>query len=67
MLIRRKERPMGHIAHLRKQFISLNTYDLIIKLIKRRKKNYLLYENLMVLHLNKFESPLPKDALCQFG
>ena len=21
----------------------------------------------MVLHLNKLESPLPKDALCQFG
>ena len=30
---------MGHIAHLRKQFKSINTYDYIIKLIKRRKKN----------------------------
>ena len=36
-------------------------------LIKRRKTHYLLYENFMVLHLNKLESPLPKDALCQFG
>ena len=30
---------MGHIAHLRKQFKSINTYDYIITLIKRRKKN----------------------------
>ena len=28
---------MGHIAHLRKQFKSINTYDYIITLIKRRK------------------------------
>ena len=26
---------MGHIAHLRKQFKSINTYDYIIKLIER--------------------------------
>ena len=31
------KRPMGHIAHLRKQVKSINTYDYIIKLIKRRK------------------------------
>ena len=31
------KRPMGHIAHLRKQFKSINTYDYIIKMIKRRK------------------------------
>ena len=30
---------MGHIAHLRKQFKSINTNDYIITLIKRRKKN----------------------------
>ena len=53
---------MGHIAHLRKQFKSLNTYDYIITLIKRRKKNN---ENLLVLHLKKLESTSPKDALCQ--
>ena len=29
--------PMGHIAHLRKQLKSINTYDYIIMLIKRRK------------------------------
>ena len=32
------KRPMGHNAHLRKQFKSINTYDYIIMLIKRRKK-----------------------------
>ena len=35
-------------------------------LIKRRKKT-LLTKNLLVLHLNKLESPSPKDALCQVG
>ena len=54
---------MGHIAHLRKQFKSLNKYDYIIALIKGRKKK--LYEKLLVLHLQKFKSPSPKDALCQ--
>ena len=54
---------MGHIAHLRKQFKSLNKYDYIITLIKRRKNK--LNEKLLVLHLKKFESPSPKDALCQ--
>ena len=32
---------MGHIAHLRKQFKSINTYDYIITLIRRRKKPFL--------------------------
>ena len=32
---------------------------------KKKKKQYLLYENLLVLHLNKLESPSPKDVLCQ--
>ena len=31
------KRPMDHIAHLRKQFKSINTYDYIITLIKRIK------------------------------
>ena len=112
-------RPMGHIVHLRIQFKSINTYDYIITLIKRRKKNLLslhvwefigssfeetwipiihgclcqvwlklaqwfwrrgffnfvnvfsLFRNYLplekggVLHLNKLESPSPKDALGQ--
>ena len=36
------KRPMGHIAHLRKQFKSINTYDYIITMIKRRKKNIII-------------------------
>ena len=36
---------MGHIAHLRKQLKSINTYDYIITLIKRRKKpSFTLWE-----------------------
>ena len=56
---------MAHIAHLRKQFKSLNKYDYIIitTLIQRIKKK--LYENLLVLNLKKLEFPSPKDALCQ--
>ena len=37
------KRPMGHIAHLRKQFKSINTYDYIITLIKRRKNNIIYF------------------------
>ena len=59
------KRPMGHIAHLRKKFKSIKTYDYIIMLIQRRKKNHLGDENLLVLHLKKLESPSLKDALCQ--
>ena len=36
------KRPMGHIAHLRKQFKSINTYDYIITLFKRSKKNNII-------------------------
>ena len=54
---------MGHIAHLRKHFKSLNKYDYIITLIQRIKKK--LYENLLFLHLNKLESPSHKDVLCE--
>ena len=56
---------MGHIAHLRKQLKSINTYyDNIITFIIE-KTHYLLNEIFMVLHLNKIESPSSKDALCQ--
>ena len=53
---------MGHIPHWRKQFKSINTYGL-----REEKTHYLFYKNIIVLHLNKLESPLPKDALWQFG
>ena len=59
---------MGHIAHLRKQWKSINTYYYIITLIKWRKNTLFTFLRFFtVLHLNKLESPLPKDALCQVG
>ena len=58
------KRSMGHIAHLRKQFKSINTYDYIINLIKRRKKKPII-NFIELIGLNKLESPSPKDALCQ--
>ena len=54
---------MGHIAHLRKQFKSINTYGYIIRLIKRKTNHYYLYENYMVLHLNNL-NPLHPKMLC---
>ena len=54
---------MGHIAHLRKQLNSINTYD--YHNVNWEKKNPIIYENWMVLQLNTLESPLQKDALCQ--
>ena len=33
---------MGHIAHLRKQFKSINTNDYIIMLIKKGKKKSII-------------------------
>ena len=46
--------------------VQINTYDYIISLIRRRKYSFLC-ENwtVIVLHLTKFKSPSPKDALCQ--
>ena len=43
----KNKRPMGHIAHLRKQFKSINTYDYIIILIKRRKNTLLILGELI--------------------
>ena len=33
--------------------------------LREEINHYLLYENLMVLHLNKLETPSPKNALCK--
>ena len=50
------KKPISHIAHLRKQFKSINTYDYIITLIERRKKNhYLLFKNMMGFFFLSFE------------
>ena len=56
---------MDHMAHLRKQFKSINTYNYIKTLIRKRKTYRLLFENLMVPNLNKLESPSSKVSLCQ--
>ena len=55
------KRPMGHIAHLNKQLKSINTYDYIITLINRRKKNII---KLMIIYwfFKKLESLSSKDA-----
>ena len=56
---------MGHIAHLRKQFKSINTHDYIITLIKRRKKNII---KLMIIIGSSFEEtwiPIIQGCLCQ--
>ena len=66
--IYKNKRPMGHIAHLRKQFKLINTHDYIITLIKRRKKNitklmriywFFIWRNLNPLH--------PRMLLAKFG
>ena len=54
----------GHHAYLRIKFKSKIIIDSIITLIKGRKKTqYLLFENRLILHLNKLEST--KDTLSQ--
>ena len=55
--------PMGHIAHLRKQFKSLNKYDFIITLIQRIKKNS--YKNLLFFIWTNLNPLPPLHALCK--
>ena len=70
--IYQNKRPMGHIAHLRNQVKSINTfeqsYDYVITLIGRRKKpHYLLFENWMLISC-KTLSPFLQTMLCvKFG
>ena len=51
---------MDHIAHLRKQFKSINTYDYIITLIRRKENPF---SSFWELNGSLFEQP--KGALCQ--
>ena len=53
---------MGHIAHLRKQLKSINTW-FYHNVDWERKTHYLHFENGMFLHLNQLESPSPKYVL----
>ena len=65
----KKIKTRGHNAHPRKQFKSINTYDYIITLIKRRKKkpiiNFMrIYWLFILTNLN----PLHPRMLCaKFG
>ena len=65
------KRPMGHIAHLRKQFKSINTYDYIITLIKRRKKNIikLMRINWFFIwrNMNPYHTRMPVPRLVEIG
>ena len=58
------KRPMGHIAHLRKQFQSLNTYDYIITLIKRRKNNIIHFMRIYWFIIWRNLNPLHPRMLC---
>ena len=49
----RNKRPMGHIAHLRKQIKSINTYDNIITLIKKRKKPIIIFMRIKCFFLEQ--------------
>ena len=62
-LLNKNKRPMGHIAHLRNQFKSINTYDYIITLIKRRRKNIHFMITYCFFHLN----PHPRMLCAKIG
>ena len=68
MDIQKNKRPMGHIAHLRKQFKSINTYDYIITLIKRRKKTIINFMRIYFFFIWRNLNPLHPRMLCaKFG
>ena len=60
------KRLIGHIAHLRKQLKSINTYDYIITLIKRSKKPFFtLWERECTCNGSSFEQtwiPFPQGC-----
>ena len=62
------KRPMGHIAHQRKQFKSINTYDYMITLIKRKKNHIInfmrIYWFFIWINLNP---PHPRMLCAKFG
>ena len=58
------KRPMGHIAHLRKQFKSINTYDYIITLIKRRKNNIIYFMRIFCFFIWRILNSPHQRMLC---
>ena len=51
------KRPMGHIAHLRKQIKSINTNSYIITLIKRRKNNIINFMRIYCFFIWRILNP----------
>ena len=67
-VLNKNKRPMGHIAHLRKQFKSINTNDYIITLIKRRRKNVINFIRVYWFFIWTNLNPLHPRMLCaNFG
>ena len=58
------KRPMGHIAHLRKQLKSINTSDYIIMLIKRRKNNIINFMRIYCFFIWRNLNPPHPRMLC---
>ena len=56
---------MGHIDHLRKQFKSINTYDYIIMLIKRRKNTLLTWWEFIGSSFEQTGIPFNKGCFCR--
>ena len=63
-IIFHNKKPMGHIAHLRKQFKSINTYDYIITLIKRRKKHIINFMRIYWFIIWRNLNPLHQRMIC---
>ena len=58
------KRSMGHTAHLRKQFNSINKYDYIITLMKRRKNNIINFMRIYCFFIWRNLNPLHPKMLC---
>ena len=62
--IKENKRPIGHIAHLRKHFKSINTFDYIIMLIKRRKQIIIIFMRIYWFFIWRNLNPLHPRVLC---
>ena len=62
--IKENKKPIGHIAHLRKHFKSINTFDYIITLIKRKKKLIIIFMRIYWFFIWRNLNPLHPRMLC---
>ena len=71
--VNKNKRPIRHIAHLRKQFKSINTYDYSLTLIKRKKNTFMrinwffIWRNLNPFHPRMFCAKFGGNWLCGSG